>query len=126
MKAWKEDGSRDQYKKLLDIYKAEKLAFDKKYPHENEGPFVVRSFSEILEMPTEPSKVSYDKIGISLHVYGIYNTLDIEWDRIKNTKESIIGWIIYLTHKRWCSPKLIYDFIECVCEHFKIKNYKIW
>lgn len=122
MNAWKENGNRNQYAELMKQYEQDKNVWDIEHP-KKDGLFQSLSLVDIAMMPTKPSRVSYNDVGISLHVYGLYNTYDIEWDDVGRSLKGLLNWVQTITTKRWSDSCLVHDFIECVSKHF---NHKIF
>ena len=93
MNAWKENGNTDQYAELIKKYKTAKCKWDKK--HKENGLFPEMSLYEFCKMPIPPSRVSFNDVGVSLHVYGLYNTYDIEWDDVGSSLKDLLNWVHY-------------------------------
>jgi len=106
MRAWLEKTTRPsaEYHKMLAQYEKEKAVWDK--AHAN------GIISGLDFPPVPPSRVSYNKYGISLHVYGKAGSYDIwPWDRISNL-DDILWWVSHLCGKTWCDRRLVRDFVE--------------
>jgi len=106
MRAWleKTNNHTAEYLRMQAEYEQAKAEWDKAHPNG------VHCFAEIPPFP--PSRVSYNKYGISLHVYGESGSYDIwPWNRV-DTKDAILWWVLELGGKLWCDARLIKDFVE--------------
>lgn len=109
------NGDPHQYAKLYEAYGRDRVKFDKKHPQK--GPFCVMSLSELCDKPFPPSRVEVREEYYALHVYGLYNTYDIEKSRVRSISH-LLAWIRHLSEKTWCDNRLIRDFAEAVyCSH---------